>query len=86
MKIRDCIPVLWSALILKTFKAENEFTEKVRKDKELTKSQQDDAIMVMHGVGILEAEIFIEGCKHGDYTLQYLPDGSIIQKFVGEKI
>ena len=82
MKIRDCIPIYWSALILKTLKAESEFTEKVRKDKELTKKQQDDAIMLMYGVGILEAEIFIAGCKHGDYTLQYLPDGKVIQRFI----
>ena len=82
VKITDCISTYWSALILKTLKAENEWTEKVKKDKELTKKQKDDAIMIMHGIGILEGEIFIEGCKHGAYTLQYLPDGSVIQRFI----
>ena len=84
--IRDFIPTYWTALILKTFKAENEWIKKVKKDKGLTSKQKDDAIMVMYSVGILEGEIFIAGCKHGDYTLQYLPDGSVIQRFVrGEK-
>jgi len=68
--------------ILKTLKVESEWTEKVKKDKELTKKQQDDAIRLMHGIGILWAEIFIAGCKHGDYTLQCMPDGSIIQRFI----
>ena len=39
----------------------------------------------MYGLGILEAEIFIAGCKHGDYTLEYKPDGSVIQKFIRRK-
>ena len=85
MKIRDCIPTYWSALILKTLKAENEWIEKVKKDKELADKQKDDAIGIMYCFGILEGEIFIAGCKHGDYTLQYLPGGSVIQRFVHPK-
>ena len=38
--------------------------------------------MLMRGVGILEAEIFIAGCKYGDYTLEFRPNGKVIQKFI----
>ena len=41
--------------------------------------------MVMHGVGILEGEIFIAGCKYGDYTLEFKPNGKVIQKFIRRK-
>ena len=83
MKIRDLIPTYWSALILRTLKVESDWTEKVKKDEELTRKQKSDAIMLMHGVGILWAEIFIEGIKQKrNYTVQCLPDGSIIQRFV----
>ena len=51
----------------------------------MTRKQINDAIMLMYGLGILEAEIFIAGCKHGDYTLEYKPDGSVIQKFIRRK-
>jgi len=83
-KIRDMIPTYWCAKIIKDLRVESEWTEKVNKDKELTKKQKDSAIMLMHGFGTLTGEIFIAGCKHGDYTLQYRPDGSVIQKFVGK--
>ena len=82
-KIRDCIPMVFTNRILKSLKVESEWEEKVKKDKELTKKQKNDAIMLMYGIGILWAEIFIEGCKQKrPYTIQCLPDGSIIQRFI----
>lgn len=79
--IKDLIPIIWSASIIKNLKAEDEWIDKVKKDKELTKKQVNDAIMLMYSLGIREGEIFIAGCKYGDYTLEYKPNGSVIQKF-----
>jgi len=82
-KIRDCIPTLFSAMIIRSLEVEREWTEKVKKDKRLTKKQKKDAIMLMYGAGIIWAEIFIEGCKQKrSYTIQCMPDGSIIQRFI----
>ena len=82
-KIRDCIPTIFANRILASLKAEDEWIKKIKKDKELTEKQKDDAKMLMYGMGILWAEIFTEGCKQKrPYTIQYLPDGSIIQRFV----
>ena len=86
MKVRNFIPTTWSAAIIKTIKTESEWIEKVKKNEELTKKQTDDAISLMYGLGILWGEIFIAGCKYGDYNLRFLPDGSVIQKFVKRKI
>ena len=83
--VRDLIPTIFSAAIIETLKAEDKFKEKVKKDKELNKKQKDNAIRIMYSLGILWGEIFIAGCKHGDYTLQYKPDGSVIQKFERRK-
>ena len=83
MKIRDCIPTYWSAMILKSLEVEREWTEKVKKDRGLTKKQKNDAIMIMYSVGIIWAEMHIEGCKQKrSYTIQCMPNGSIIQRFV----